>query len=96
MSPIQSVFYFYKYKILEPHIYFSDYLIIFSPILGCITPLAAASLLAFCLLYTPCVAAIASVRRELGGKWAVGVVIGQCVIAWAVAFVVHLVGGFFF
>ena len=65
-------------------------------LLGCITPLAAASLLAFCLLYTPCVAAIASVRRELGGKWAVGVVIGQCVIAWAVAFVVHLVGGFFF
>ena len=65
-------------------------------LLGCITPLAAASLLAFCLLYTPCVAAIASVKRELGGKWAVGVVIGQCVIAWAVAFVVHLVGGFFF
>lgn len=65
-------------------------------LLGCITPLAAASLLAFCLLYTPCVAAIASVKRELGGKWAVVVVIGQCVIAWAVAFVVHLVGGFFF
>ena len=65
-------------------------------LLGCITPLAAASLLAFCLLYTPCVAAIASVKRELGGKWAVGVVIGQCVIAWAVAFVVHLVGGVFF
>ena len=65
-------------------------------LLGCITPLAAASLLAFCLLYTPCVAAIASVKRELGGKWAVGVVIGQCVIAWVVAFVVHLVGGFFF
>ena len=65
-------------------------------LLGCISPFAAASLLAFCLLYTPCVAAIASVKRELGGKWAVGVVIGQCVIAWAVAFVVHLVGGFFF
>ena len=65
-------------------------------LLGCITPLAAASLLAFCLLYTPCVAAIASVKRELGSKWAVGVVVGQCVIAWIVAFVVHLVGGFFF
>ena len=65
-------------------------------LLGCITPLASASLLAFCLLYTPCVAAIASVKRELGSKWAVGVVVGQCVIAWIVALVVHLVGGFFF
>ena len=61
-------------------------------LLGCITPLAAASLLAFCLLYTPCVAAIASIKRELGSKWAVGVVIGQCVIAWVAAFVVYLVG----
>ena len=41
-------------------------------------------------------AAIASIKRELGGKWAVGVVIGQCVIAWLAAFVVYLVGGFFF
>ena len=65
-------------------------------LLSCITPLSAASLLVFCLLYTPCVAAIASIKRELGGKWAVGVVIGQCVIAWLVAFVVYLVGGFFF
>lgn len=47
-----------------------------------LTPLAAASLLVFCLLYTPCVAAIASVKRELGAKWAVGVVLGQCLIAW--------------
>ena len=64
-------------------------------LLSCITPLSAASLLVFCLLYTPCVAAIASIKRELGGKWAVGVVIGQCVIAWLAAFVVYLVGGLF-
>ena len=63
-----------------------------SVLLGCITPVSAASLLVFCLLYTPCVAAIASIKRELGGKWAAGVVIGQCVIAWVAAFVVYLVG----
>ena len=63
-----------------------------SVLLGCITPVSAASLLVFCLLYTPCVAAIASIKRELGSKWAVGVVIGQCVIAWVAAFVVYLVG----
>lgn len=57
-----------------------------------LTPLAAVSLLVFCLLYTPCVAAVASIKRELGGKWAIGVVIGQCVIAWAAAFAVHLAG----
>jgi ferrous iron transport protein B len=57
-----------------------------------ITPLSAASLLVFCLLYTPCVAAIASIKRELGGKWAVGVVIIQCVIAWIAAFLVYLMG----
>ena len=52
---------------------------------------SAVSLLVFSLLYTPCVAAIASVRRELGRKWALGVVIWQCVIAWAVAALIHLV-----
>ena len=57
-----------------------------------ITPLSAASLLVFCLLYTPCVAAIASIKRELGGKWAVGVVILQCIIAWIAAFLVYLIG----
>ena len=57
-----------------------------------ITPLSAASLLVFCLLYTPCVAAIASIKRELGGKWAVGVVIIQCAIAWIAAFLVYLIG----
>ncbi|MCH5207836.1 MAG: ferrous iron transport protein B [Oscillospiraceae bacterium] len=51
-----------------------------------------AALLTFCLLYTPCVAAISSVRRELGGKWAAGVVIGQCAVAWVMAFIVRMVG----
>ena len=57
-----------------------------------LAPLAAASLLVFSLLYTPCVAAIASVKRELGGKWAAGVVLWQCAIAWLAAFVVRLIG----
>lgn len=57
-----------------------------------LTPLSAASLLVFCLLYTPCVAAVAAIRRELGGKWAAAVVIGQCVIAWIAAFAVHTIG----
>lgn len=64
-------------------------------LLAAITPLAAASLLVFCLLYTPCVAAIAAIKRELGGKWAVGVVIGQCVIAWVATLAVYLIGGIF-
>lgn len=55
-------------------------------------PFTAAVFLVFTLLYTPCVAAIASVKRELGGKWAVFVVAIQCVIAWLVAFAVHLAG----
>ena len=49
-------------------------------------------MLVFSLLYTPCVAAIASVRRELGTKWAIYVVLWQCVIAWVAAFAVHLIG----
>ena len=49
----------------------------------------AGSLLIFCLLYTPCVAAIASVRRELGGRWASAMVLGQCVVAWLAAFAVY-------
>jgi ferrous iron transport protein B len=57
-----------------------------------LTTLSAASLLVFCLLYTPCVAAITSIKRELGGKWAIGVVIMQCVIAWLAAFVVRVIG----
>jgi ferrous iron transport protein B len=61
-------------------------------LLGTLSPLGAASLLVFCLLYTPCVAAIASIKRELGGKWAVGIVLLQCGIAWVCALVVHLIG----
>lgn len=60
-----------------------------------LTPLSAVSLLVFCLLYTPCVAAIASVKRELGGKWAAGVVVGQCVIAWLMAGLVYGMGSLF-
>lgn len=60
-----------------------------------LTLAGAGSLLVFCLLYTPCVAAIASVKRELGGKWAAAMVIGQCVIAWLAAFVVYHVGMMF-
>ena len=56
------------------------------------TPLTAVSLLVFTLLYTPCVAAVSSVKRELGGGWAWGVVIGQCAIAWIAALLVRTVG----
>ena len=57
-----------------------------------ISPLSAGSLLVFCLLYTPCVAAIASIRRELGGRWAFAVVLMQCAIAWIASFEVYLIG----
>jgi ferrous iron transport protein B len=57
-----------------------------------ITSVAALSLLVFSLLYTPCVAAIASVRRELGVKWAAGVVVWQFLIAWIAAFLVRFIG----
>ena len=57
-----------------------------------LTSLSAACLLVFSLLYTPCVAAIASIRREMGRKWAVGVVVWQCVVAWVAASIVHLIG----
>jgi ferrous iron transport protein B len=59
------------------------------------TPLTAVTLLVFCLLYTPCVAAVSAVKRELGGKWAVFVVAGQCVIAWIAAFIVRMIGMLF-
>ena len=58
-----------------------------------ITPLSAASLLVFSLLYSPCIAAIASIKREMGHRWAVMVVIWQCVVAWLAAFVVYMIGG---
>ena len=57
-----------------------------------LTPLTAASLLVFSLLYTPCVAAISTIRRELGGRWAAGVLVGQCVVAWVAALLVHTAG----
>ena len=56
-----------------------------------LTPAQAAPLLVFCLLYTPCIAAVASVKRELGGKWAAIMVANQCIVAWVCAFVVHLI-----
>ena len=58
------------------------------------TPLMAAGLLVFSLLYTPCVAAVAAVRRELGMKWAVSLVIWQCAIAWIAALIVRIIGSF--
>ena len=60
-----------------------------------LTPLTAASLLAFSVLYTPCVAAVASVKRELGVKWAVAMVLWQCAVAWVAALLVRLVGMLF-
>lgn len=59
-----------------------------------LTTAGALALLVFCLLYTPCVAAIASVKRELGGKWAAAMVVGQCIIAWIAAFAVYHIGIF--
>ena len=56
-----------------------------------LTPASALSLLVFCLLYTPCVAAVSSVKRELGSKWALVVVVGQCVVAWIMAALVYAV-----
>lgn len=61
-----------------------------------ISPLAAASLLVFCLLYTPCVAAIASVKRELGTRWAALMVVFQCAVAWICALLVRVVGNIMF
>ncbi len=57
-----------------------------------LAPLGALSLLVFCLLYTPCVAAVAAIKSELGAKWMTGVIIFQCALAWAAAFVVHTIG----
>ena len=56
-----------------------------------LTTVNAATMLVFSLLYTPCVAAVASIKRELGGSWAFGVVIWQCFVAWVIAFVVRLI-----
>lgn len=58
-----------------------------------LSPVTAAALLVFCLLYTPCVAAVASVKRELGRRWAVFTVVFQCAVAWLCALLIHLAGG---
>ena len=63
-----------------------------SALLAAITPLAAMSLLVFCLLYTPCVAAVSCINLELGWKWALGVVVFQCAVAWVCAFIVYAGG----
>ena len=57
-----------------------------------LTTLSACCLLVFSLLYTPCVAAVASIKRELGYKWAIGVVVWQCVLAWFTALTVRMIG----
>lgn len=57
------------------------------------TPLAAFVFLVFVLLYTPCVASVTSVKRELGWKWAVFMIVGQCIVAWGVAYLANLLGG---
>ena len=62
-------------------------------VLAALSVPAAAALLVFCLLYSPCVAAVASIKRELGGKWAAGVVVFQCAVAWVCAWIVHLICG---
>lgn len=59
---------------------------------GLLSGLTAVTLLVFCLLYTPCVASIATIKRELGGMWATGIAVFQCVVAWIVAFIVRVAG----
>ena len=56
-----------------------------------LSPTSAITMLVFSLLYTPCVASIASIKRELGGKWAVGVVVWQCTVAWVTAFIARAI-----
>ena len=71
----------------------SSLLILFSStaaLTAALTPAQAAPLLVFCLLYTPCIAAVASVKRELGGKWATIMVVNQCAVAWLCALLVRL------
>ena len=58
-------------------------------LLGTLTTAGAFSLLVFCLLYTPCAAAVASIKRELGSRWALAVILGQCIIAWLASFLVY-------
>ena len=59
---------------------------------GAVSTLTALCLLVYSLIYTPCVAAVASIRREMGFKWALGVVVWQCALAWVITLIVHLIG----
>jgi ferrous iron transport protein B len=63
-----------------------------SALASVLSPVAAAAFLAFCLLYTPCVAAMSSVRRELGTRWMLGIIAMQCGVAWLISFAVHAIG----
>lgn len=63
---------------------------------GLLSPAGALSFLVFVLLYTPCVAAVSAVRRELGGAWALGMVVGQCLLAWLGAWGAYTLAGLFF
>ena len=65
---------------------------LFSEGVASIGALAGVSMLVFSLLYTPCVAAVASIRRELGRKWSISVVLWQCAVAWLMALIVRLIG----
>lgn len=69
--------------------------ILFGDVSSAVSSLTVASLLVFSLLYTPCIAAVYAIRRELGKRWAFFVVVGQCVFAWIMAFLVHFIGSFF-
>ncbi|MDO4939080.1 MAG: ferrous iron transport protein B [Lachnospiraceae bacterium] len=62
-------------------------------VMGMLTTASALAFLAFCLLYTPCVAAIASIKRELGWKWAIGLIIFQCLVAWVISLLVFVIAG---
>ena len=66
------------------------------PMSEVLTPVTAYALMVFCLLYTPCVAAMATIRRELGSKYAVIITVFQCVLAWVVAYGVYLLSNQFF
>ncbi len=66
--------------------------ILFSDGVAAIGTLAAVSMLVFSLLYTPCVAAVASIKRELGGRWALYIVLWQCAVAWVVALIARMIG----
>jgi len=68
-----------------------EVLLVSTALTAVISPSAALALLVFCLLYTPCVAAVAAIKRELGTKWAALVVFGQCAIAWICAALVRCI-----